>query len=296
MFLVSLMTALLCAAPGAGPSPGENRANVPVTMEEGAWFLHVPPGHKGAVVLRFVERPDSVTEVATGRALSFTHDAGTLTFDPPAPLAADDSTVAVAWKNDRWDKEMEAFAEADRKQPPQTGGILFVGSSTIAIWDLDRDFPGMKALNRGFGGSQYADAVYHFRRVILPYRPATMVIYDGDNDIGSGKSPEWVNADFEALMRQIRFSLPDTRVIVLSTKPSAARWPLWDKIQQANAMNERFVQKQEKMVFLNIAPPLLDSGGKPRPELFQKDGLHLNAEGYAACSALVRPLLEVPAK
>ena len=293
MALISLMTALLCGVLGAGPSPGEHRANVPVTMEDNAWLLQVPSAHKGPVELRFVDKPASVTEVATGKALPFTYEAGTALIEPPATPAPDENAIAVSWRNDRWDKDMQAFAERDLKQPPKQGGILFVGSSTIRMWNLKESFPGLDAVNRGFGGSQYADAVYHFGRVILPYHPSTVVLYDGDNDIAGGKPPEWVFADFEALMRRIRFSLPDTRVIVLSIKPSIARWSLWDKMQQTNALIAEFIRKQDKMFYVDMTAPLLGPDGKPRAELFQKDGLHLNPQGYAPCSALVKPLLPV---
>lgn len=294
MAVFTLAMMVLSGFLGAAASPGENRANVPVTMDGGTWLLHVPPSHQGPVELRFVEKPSLVMEVATGKALPFTHDAGTATIEPPTAPAASDTLIAVSWKNDRYDKDMQSFAERDRKNPPKPGGILFVGSSTIRIWNLEESFPGLNALNRGFGGSEYADAVCHFGRVILPYRPATVVIYDGDNDIARGKSPEWVFADFEALMRCIRRDLPETRVIVLSIKPSVARWPLWDKMKQANAMIAEYIRKQDKMDYVDITPLMLGSDGKPRAELLQKDGLHLNAEGYALCSSLVKPLLQAP--
>ncbi len=287
---------MLCVLLGAGPSPGEHRANVPVTMEGQAWVLHVPPSHKGPVELRFVDQPASVIEAATGKALSFRYDAGTVIMEPPAVLPPGGCEVAVSWKEGRYEKNMESFAELDRQQPPKPGGILFVGSSTIRIWNLEESFPGLNALNRGFGGSQYSEAVYYFDRVILPYHPATMVIYDGDNDVAHGKSPEWVFADFEALMRRIRFSLPETRVIVLSIKPCPARWPLWDKMQQVNTMIKEYVQKHERMFFVDSTAQILGPDGKPRADLFQKDGLHLNEQGYAVFSALVKPLLDAPGK
>jgi len=43
---------------------------------------------------------------------------------------------------------------ADRLTPPEPGGVLFVGSSSIQAWPaLAADFPGVTVLQRGFGGS-----------------------------------------------------------------------------------------------------------------------------------------------
>ena len=36
---------------------------------------------------------------------------------------------------------------------------------------------------------------------------------------------------------------------------------------------------------------MLDAQGKPRLEIFRKDGLHLNEKGYAMWTAIVKPKL-----
>ena len=45
--------------------------------------------------------------------------------------------------------------------------------------------------------------VVHFgESVIRPYAPRALVVYVGDNDIGAGKTPETVVADFQALVEE----------------------------------------------------------------------------------------------
>jgi lysophospholipase L1-like esterase len=41
-----------------------------------------------------------------------------------------------------------------------------------------------------------------------------------------------------------------------------------------------------------VATPLLDARGRPDPLHFTRDRLHLNANGYAAWRAVVRPWVE----
>ena len=36
---------------------------------------------------------------------------------------------------------------------------------------------------------------------------------------------------------------------------------------------------------------MLDSQGKSRAELFRRDGLHMNAKGYAVWTSIIRPVL-----
>ena len=100
---------------------------------------------------------------------------------------------AAELKSTRWEKEIAAFEASDRKKSPPKGAILFVGSSSIRYWtNLAADFPELKVINRGFGGSHVADTTYFADRIIFPYEPSKIVVYAGDNDIGRGASPEQV--------------------------------------------------------------------------------------------------------
>ena len=89
--------------------------------------------------------------------------------------------------------EIAAFEAADKKNPPPSRGIVFVGSSSIRFWTtLALDFPGLPVINRGFGGSEIADSVRYADRIVLPYKPKMIVFYAGTNDINAGKSPTQV--------------------------------------------------------------------------------------------------------
>jgi lysophospholipase L1-like esterase len=195
-------------------------------------------------------------------------------------------------KTSRWERDIAAYEAKDRQNPPSKDGILFVGSSSIRLWDVRKSFPDLPVINRGFGGSQIADSVAFADRIVIPYRPRVIVFYAGDNDLASGKSPEQAAADFKAFLGKVRASLPTTRVVYVAIKPSISRWKLIDKVRQANALIAAEAKKDRLAVFVDVEPPMLGADGKPRPELFQKDGLHLNQEGYKLWTSLVRPHLK----
>ena len=70
----------------------------------------------------------------------------------------------------KWEKAIAAFEQADREYPPQKGGIVFTGSSTIARWkNLADYFSGFRVVNRGFGGSQMEDSAYYAERILVPH-------------------------------------------------------------------------------------------------------------------------------
>jgi len=193
---------------------------------------------------------------------------------------------------DRWEKKIQAFEAADRAHPPQPNGIVFIGSSSIVKWDLAKWFPGLPVINRGFGGSQIADSVRYEDRILIPYKPRIVVFYAGDNDIAAGKSPEKVFADYKAFVAKLRRALPKTRVVYIAIKPSLKRWELVDKMREANRMIRTYAGQDPLQDFVDIDKPMIRADGKPRPELFAADGLHLSPEGYKLWTSLIRPYLE----
>ena len=190
-----------------------------------------------------------------------------------------------------FEAEIAAFEAQDRATPPPAGAILFVGSSSIRLWDLQRDFPDLATTNRGFGGSQMSDAAHFAERVIVPYAPRLVVLYEGDNDLASGKMPEDVLSDLEALLAKTRLALPETRWLVLSVKPSLARWHLVDQIRKTNDLLQAAARRDERLIYVDVFSPMLDERGEVAKELLAADGLHLSRAGYDLWTAIVRPCL-----
>ncbi len=192
-------------------------------------------------------------------------------------------------EGNRWEPRIRKFEEQDRTQPPPERAVLFVGSSSIVGWDLKKSFPELTTINRGFGGSQIADSIHFAERIVLAYKPRAIVFYAGDNDVAAGKSPERVAVDYAAFAKKVHDTLPETKIVYVAIKPSIKRWHLIDKMRQANHLIRETTEKDPRQVFVAVEEPMLGADGKPRAELFKKDGLHLNAKGYRLWSDLVRP-------
>ena len=278
---------------GAGSSPGDARANVPVTTRGNTWYLHVLCKHEGAIDAYYVEEPQTVSLMRSGAPLPYSCEDGRLRVEvPERESGAGHDVIVLTWTENSWEKTIRRFEEQDREKAPPGNAVLFVGSSTIRMWDLDRWLPGLDTINRGFGGSQFADAAFYAERIILPYAPRAIVVYSGDNDVAHGKSAAWVFADFEALIHRIRDGLPHTPILVFGVKPSIARRDMWPTMRDVNARIAAYVEGDLRLTYIDGAPSLLGEDGRPRPSCYIKDGLHFNDEGYAAWTALVAPLLE----
>lgn len=217
---------------------------------------------------------------------------GALSLLAAAPLLAQAAAPAAG----RFDAEIAAFEAADRAEPPPKRAVLFIGSSSIRMWDsLSRDFPRLRVINRGFGGSEMSDVLQYAGRIVIPYAPRVIVLYEGDNDLANGKSPERVIADVRAFLTLVRERLPGTRVVLLSVKPSIARWNIVDSIRRTNTLLRAESARDSLVRYVDIYTPMLGAGGRPRPELFLSDGLHMTPAGYAIWRAAVAPAV-APAK
>lgn len=207
-------------------------------------------------------------------------------------LAAAVRFGAQAPGGDRWAEAMQEFAEADAKAPPAKGGIVFVGSSSIRLWNLEKSFPGLPAINRGFGGSQLPDSVRHVERLVLRHAPKTVVLYAGDNDLAAGRTPAQVVDDFKTFVAKVHEALPQARIAFVAIKPSLARWALIAKVREANAGVRTVCDSDDRLGYIDVDGPMMGYDARPRADLFVADGLHLSEKGYALWTVLTRPFVE----
>ena len=191
----------------------------------------------------------------------------------------------------RWDAAFAAFAADDEAHPHPAGGVLFVGSSSIRLWsDLESQFHDLPVvIKRGFGGSQLSDCVKHLSRLVLRYRPRTVLVYAGDNDLATGSAPSEVLHRFTAFADGVHQALPDTEIFYISIKPSPARVALLPQIRVTNALIRDYADREGKVDYIDVFTPMLDASGRPRPELFRADSLHLNTDGYALWKRVIAP-------
>ena len=82
-----------------------------------------------------------------------------------------------------------------------------------------------------------------------------------------------------------------TKIVFIAIKPSIKRWALVEKMREANRLIRAITKKDKLQAFVDVDKPMIGTDGRPRKELFQKDGLHLNAKGYKLWASLVRPQL-----
>lgn len=192
----------------------------------------------------------------------------------------------------RWEKEIAGIEKRLKEHPPAKGGVAFIGSSSIRLWNLKKSFPDLDAVNLGFGGSEMRDSTHFAPRILLPLEPRAIVVYAGDNDIANRRTPEQVHDDFRAFVQTVQAKLPKTRILYIAVKPSIKRRSQFDTQRHANALIKKDCAADDRLVFVDIVPLMIGPDGTPKPALFAKDGLHMSPKGYEIWAAAVKKALQ----
>lgn len=193
----------------------------------------------------------------------------------------------------KWQKEIFAFAKLDEEKAPPASPVVFTGSSSIKRWtSLADDFPGLPVMNRGFGGSEIFDSLTYAHLTVLKYKPRQIVFYAGGNDLAGGKTSQRVLSDFKAFVAKVHAALPDCRISFISGAPNPKRWPLINEIRELNKLAEEYIKTDKRLEYINIHDAMLGADGKPLPDIFVADQLHMNPKGYAIWTKIIAPRLK----
>jgi lysophospholipase L1-like esterase len=217
----------------------------------------------------------------------------------PALLRPDEAPRPIRPDPARFAKDIAAFDAAEKTNPPERGGIVFTGSSSVRLWDVKKAFPDLPVLNRGFGGSVAHDVIVYADQVILRYQPKLLVLYTGSNDlhghptapVQAGLTPEEALADYTSLLNLVHEKLPQTRVIVSSVKVAPVRATEMPSVKKLNLLLEAWCRDKSWIRWVEATNYLLGSDGQPIESLYRADRLHLNDEGYAKWNAVIGPVI-----
>jgi len=202
-------------------------------------------------------------------------------------------TIPVHAQNpDKFKAEVDGITANDQSVV-KTNVILFTGSSSIKMWkDIQSYFPRHNILNRGFGGSQTSDLLFYVDKLILPYAPKKIFIYEGDNDINSGKTPEQILKTTDSLVTMIRQKV-STKVPIyfITPKPSIARWSKKSIYEDYNKKLKAWANTKQHVKVIDVWTPMLDQQGIVLQDVFLEDRLHMNKKGYDIWAKTIAPFL-----
>ena len=176
-----------------------------------------------------------------------------------------------------FEREIRAYEKQDSLSMPPKGQVLFFCSSSFRLWkSFDSDMKGMPAsINRGFGGSTLADALYYFDRMVVKYQPKWVIMYEGDNDLARGKTPQQIANEYDEFVARLAKQVPGAKLVFVAARPSLLRFPMVEKQKELNAL---ILAKGG--YFIDMHAPFYLADGSLMTDIFVADKLHLNEKGY----------------
>ncbi|MDR2705248.1 MAG: GDSL-type esterase/lipase family protein [Planctomycetaceae bacterium] len=194
----------------------------------------------------------------------------------------------------KYEETVRNYTYRSLDDPPIPGCTLFVGSSSFALWGkkLETIFAEYDAVNRGFGGSNYAQNIIALERIHLPYKPARVVIFCGTNDIAQGTNVETVFRHFKYYIARHWNANPLTEIYFVSTTHAPVREKFWKQGDEFCVKVQELAAKTKGLFYIDVITPMNGDDGKVRENLFIKDRLHLNDDGYAIWTETFKKALE----
>jgi len=195
----------------------------------------------------------------------------------------------------KWGKDILDFEQQDKLEKDPGNAILFAGSSSIRLWStLKEDVAPYPVIQRGFGGSKFSDLAVFAERIIYPHQFRALVIFEANDITGSTAdiTPAEVAKLFVDIVRTVRRIYAEQPVFVLEITPTPSRWSVWPTIKQANQLLKEACNRLHNTYFIETSAAYMNKAGEPRSELFIKDKLHQNHEGYLIWGNLVRKKLD----
>jgi hypothetical protein len=191
--------------------------------------------------------------------------------------------------------EIRDFKHQDSLNFPARNGILFIGSSSIRLWnDLEQRFAGKPIIKRGVGGCELWQVVdFYTPYILFPYHPRKIFIYAGENDIAAGKNSAFVLDEFQKLWQMIRQQLPKAQIYFMSIKPSPSRARYFNEMINANKLIKAYLVGKPKSHFVDVSSVIYkDNTSTPDSSLFKADYLHLNSRGYDRWQRVLKPYVK----
>jgi lysophospholipase L1-like esterase len=236
----------------------------------------------------------------TARCLAFSSlaclVAWTLLVNVPR-LAAEDvkkthDAITPAPREGGWMKRHEAM---NTRVKQGNVDLVFIGDSITQGWEgrgkavWEKFYGKRNAVNLGIGGDRTQHVLWRLQNGNLEgISPKLAVVMIGTNNSGSN-TPEQIAEGVTAIVKQLRSTTPDTKILLLAVFPRGANPD--DARRKVNEATNEMIAKladDQHVFYLDIGPKFLQEDGTLTREIMP-DLLHLSEQGYTIWAEAIEP-------
>jgi len=180
-------------------------------------------------------------------------------------------------------------------EPVEPGGTLLVGDSDIDYWlDTESVLTAetlQPVLNVGYGGYTCQNVLDEADEIIATLQPSRVVLVCGENDLAGGTSVEKTFTRYSNVVA--KYVAAGAKVFSFSTKPEPESTKLHEDYEALDALIKPFTA-DGSLTFIDSYAGFNTIGNPSSgPEnLYDSDGLHLSAKGYALWQTWLEIALE----
>lgn len=255
------------------------------------WFYHKDLVNGGDLVLTMGSKPNkkwAVLADAAPPSLS-----SILSLEEQAEIMQYDK---LKEEMDEWNKAIKAYyyhrKEHFETLPNTEGEIIFLGNSITDGAEWFELFQNPNIKNRGIGGDD-TDGILERLSEVTASQPDKIFMMIGTNDLAYGKTVEYVTANYDKIIAQIKKESPKTEIYLESVLPVEDAIHYTRPNSSIKELNKYLVQlaKDQSLEYIDLAPHFEDENGKLNKK-YSIDGLHLNGIGYLRWKELIDEYLK----
>jgi lysophospholipase L1-like esterase len=174
--------------------------------------------------------------------------------------------------------------------------VVMVGDSLIHFFPpeiLKNEFPTLDIQNRGIGG----DTTYLLKERIydnvINLKPEIILLQIGGNDLIQGKCLSFIEKNYTEIIKEIRDSLPNSKILILSVPPTGVR-ELNSIVPVFNLFLIQFSKIDKNIDFIDVWREMRDVDRPIIKMDYRRDNdkIHFNERGYIAWAKLLKPYLK----
>ncbi len=173
-------------------------------------------------------------------------------------------------------------------QEPERVETLIIGDSYTGktSWRLlDEQTASIGGISVGISGTKvdlWAGSVSELKI----YDPQNIVIHIGVNDINGGTAGNTCGNNIVSLIQKLRTAYPDAKIFYVSICDNTANQGKWAEYKVSNDIVKAFADATDGVYYVDFAAKMKVEGASMTDGGF-RDGLHLNAEGYALFAEVI---------